>query len=133
MIDSPFPPAPLIPSETQKHSRLGIASFVIGLVSLIIFCLAVVLAFGYGVSIASSTPSVQSLESSPTILVFGLMMLVSPFLGLVGAVLGFVAVFQKDKKKLFGILGIVVNLLIVLAFCALLVIGLAGRSGSLGL
>jgi hypothetical protein len=133
MIDSPFTSAPLIPAETQKHSRLGIASFVIGLVSLIIFCLAVVLAFGYGVSIASSSPSVQSLEASPTILAFGLMMLISPFLGLVGAVLGFVAVFQKDKKKLFGILGIVVNLLIVLAFCALLVIGLAGRSGSLGL
>jgi hypothetical protein len=133
MIDSPFTPAPLIPAEAQKHSRLGIASFVIGLVSLIIFCLAIVLAFGYGVSIASSSPSVQSLEASPTILAFGLMMLVSPFLGLVGAVLGFVAVFQKDKKKLFGILGIVVNLLIVLAFCALLVIGLAGRSGSLGL
>lgn len=133
MIDSPFIPPPLIPAETQKHSRLGIASFVIGLVSLIIFCLAIVLAFGYGVSVASSSPSVQSLEASPTILAFGLMMLFSPFLGLVGAVLGFVAVFQKDKKKLFGILGIVVNLLIVLAFCALLVIGFAGRSGSLGL
>lgn len=133
MIDSPFAPAPLIPAETQKHSRLGIASFVIGLVSMIVFCLAIILAFGYGVSIASTTPSIQSLETSPTILVFGFLMLISPFIALIGAVLAFVAVFQKDKKKLFGILGIVVNLLIVLAFCALLVIGLAGQSGTLGL
>jgi small-conductance mechanosensitive channel len=133
MIDSPFTPAPPVPAANQSHSRLGIASFVIGLISFIIFCLAIVLAFGYGVSIASTAPSIQSLESSPMIITFGVMMLVSPVVSLVGAVLGFVAVFQKVKKKLFAILGIVVNLLVVLVFCALLVIGLAGQSGTLGL
>jgi hypothetical protein len=133
MVDPSFIPSPFTPSDTKTHSRLGIASFVIGLVSMFIFCLAIVLAFGFGVSIASTNPSIQSLQTSPTILAFGLMMLISPFFGLVGAVLGFVAVFQKDKKKLFGVLGIVLNLLIVLAFCALLVTGLAGQSGAFGL
>jgi uncharacterized membrane protein len=133
MVDPSFMPTPLTPSDTKTHSRLAIASFVIGLVSMFIFCLAIVLAFGYGASIASTNPTIQNLQTSPTVLAFGLMMLVSPFFGLVGAVLGFVAVFQKDKKKLFGILGIVLNLLIVLAFCSLLVIGLAGQSGALGL
>ncbi len=133
MVEPSFPPAPTFPGDDRKHSRLGLASFAIGLVSLLIFCLAFVLALGYGVSIAASNPSIQSLQSSPTVIFFGLLILISPILGLVGAVLGFVAVFQKNSRKLFTILGIVFNLLVILAFCVLLVIGLAGQAGSLSL
>jgi hypothetical protein len=133
MVDPFFTPAPVTPSGMQKHSRIGIASFVIGLVSMFIFCLAIVLAFGYGLSITATNPSFQVEQSNPTVLGLGLLLFSSPILSLVGAVLGFVAVFQKDKKKLFSVLGIVLNLLIMLAFCALLVIGLVGQSGALGL
>jgi hypothetical protein len=133
MIDSPFIPAPITPSDTKKHSRIGIASFVIGIVSMLIFCLAILLAFGYGITIASLNPSIQSLQSSPTILVLGLVLFLSPILGLVGVVLGFVAVFQKNNKKLFAVLGLVFNFLIILVFCVLLVFGLAGQSGAFGL
>ncbi|MGA2504591.1 MAG: hypothetical protein ABSG01_10925 [Anaerolineales bacterium] len=133
MVDPFFTPAAATPSDSQKHSRIGIASFVIGLVSMFIFCLAIVLAFGYGLSITATNPSFQVEQSNPTVLGLGLLLFSSPILSLVGAVLGFVAVFQKDKKKLFSVLGIVLNLLIMLTFCALLVIGLVGQSGALGL
>ena len=133
MIDSPFIPTPITPYDTRKHSRISIASFVIGIVAMLIFCLAILLAFGYGITIASSNPSVQSLQGSPTILVLGLVLFLSPILGLVGVVLGFVAVFQKNNKKLFAIFGLVFNFLIILAFCVLLMFGLAGQSGTFGL
>lgn len=133
MVDSSFIPATNIPSNAQKHSRIGIASFVVGIVSMLIFCLAILLAFGYGFSMTAQNPSFQVSRSSPIILALSLMMLISPVLSLVGAVLGSVAVFQQNLKKLFAILGLVFNMLVILAFCVLLVIGLAGQSGSLGL
>ena len=133
MIDSPIIPAPIPLSEMQKQSKIGIASFVIGIVSMLIFCLAIVLAFGYGITIGGTNPSIQSLQSSPTILALGLLLFLSPILGLVGVVLGFVAVFQKNHKRLLAVLGLVFNLLIILAFCVLLVFGLVGQTGTFGL
>ncbi len=133
MNDTPFiPPSGNLP-DARKHSRLGIASFVIGIISMLVFCLAIVLAFGYGITIASSNPSIQSLQGSPTFLALGLVLFLSPILSLVGVVLGFVAVFQKDSKKLFAVLGLVFNFLIILVFCVLLVFGLLAPSGSFGL
>jgi hypothetical protein len=133
MLEPSFTPAPTIPLENPRHSKIGVASFVVGIVSMLIFCLAIVLAFGYGISIAASNPTIQNLQSSPTILALGLILFLSPVLSLVGVVLGFVALFQKNSKRLFAVLGLVFNFLIILAFCVLLVVGLAGQSGTLGL
>lgn len=126
---SSSPISPQLPS----HSKLGIASLAIGILSMLVFCLSIVLAFGYGISIASTHPTVQSLQSSPMILALGLLMFLSPILSLVGSVLGFVAIFQKNSKKLFSVLGLVFNLLTILAFCVLLVTGVVGQAGNFGL
>lgn len=116
MYDSTLTPPPLIPRNTRKHSRIGIASFVIGIVAVLIFCLAF-----------------QIDVSSLTVLALGILRWISsPILSLVGVGLGFGAVVQKNDKKLFGIIGLVINLLIILVFCVLVVIGMAGQSGSLG-
>ncbi len=132
MYDSSFAPPPLIPPDTRKHSKIGIASFVISLVAALIFCLAFLLAFGYGFSMAAQNPSFQVDQGSPFILTLGLLMCASPFLSMVGLGLGIGAVVQKADKKLFGIIGLAGNLLIILAFCVLAAIGLATQSGSLG-
>jgi len=132
MYDSTFTPPPLIPPVTQKHSRIGIASFVIGIVAVLILCLAFLLAFGYVFSMASQNPSFQVDQSSPTVLVLGVLMFLSPILSLVGVGLGIGAAVQKNDRKLFGIIGLVLNLLIILAFCVLVVVGLSGQFGNLG-
>jgi hypothetical protein len=133
MFEPSFISTPTISPQSPSHSKLGIASLAIGILSMLVFCLAIVLAFGYGLSVASTHPTVQSLQSSPTILALGLLMFLSPILSLVGSVLGFVAIFQKNSKKLFIILGLVFNLLTFLAFCVLLATGLAGQAGNFGL
>jgi len=131
MYDSTFTPPPLITPGTQKHSKIGIASFVIGIVAMLIFCLVILLAFGYGFTMAMQNPYFQVDQSSPTILTLGLLMCVSPILSLVGVGLGIGAMAQKNEKKLFGIIGLVLNLLVILVFCGLFVYGI-GQSGGLG-
>jgi len=131
MYDSTFTPPQLITPGTQKHSKIGIASFVIGIVATLIFCLVILLAFGYGFTMAMQNPYFQVNQSSPTILALGLLMCVSPILSLVGVGLGIGAMAQKNEKKLFGIIGLVLNLLVILVFCGLFVYGI-GQSGGLG-
>lgn len=133
MYDSALTPPPLIPPDTRKHSRIGIASSVIGIVAALIFCLAFILAFGYGFSMVAQNPSFQVDQSSPTVLSLGLVMCISPLLSLIGVGLGIGGVVQKNDKKIFGIIGLVLNLLIILVFCVLAVIGMTGQSDSLGL
>ncbi len=132
MYDSSFPPPPQIPPDTRVHSKVGIASFGIGIVAVLIFCLAFLLAFGYGFFMIAQNPTFQVDQNSSTILALGLLICISPLLSLIGVGLGIGAVLQKNDKKLFGIIGLVLNLLIILVFCVLAVIGFAGQSGSLG-
>jgi hypothetical protein len=133
MYDSASSLPPLIPPETRKHSRIGITSFGIGIVAVLIFCLAILLAFVYVGSAEAQNLSFQVDQGSPAILALGLLLLISPILSLVGSGLGFVALLQKNDRRLFGIIGFVLNLLIVLVFCILFAIGIVGQSGSLGL
>ena len=127
MYDPTLTPPLLIPSVTQKHSRIGIASFVIGIVAVLILCLAFLLAFGYGFSMASQNPSFQVDQSSPTVLALGVLICISPILSLVGLGLGIGAAMQKNDRKLFGIIGLVLNLLIILVFCVLVVVAMSGQ------
>jgi hypothetical protein len=60
-------------------------------------------------------------------------MCISPILSLVCVGLGISAVVQKSDKKVFGTIDLGLNLLIILIFCVLAVIGVPGQSGSLGL
>lgn len=132
MSDTTFAPPPIIPPDTRKHSRIGLASFVISIVAAMIFCLAFLLAFGYGFSMAAQDPSYEFDQGSPFILTLGLLMCISPFISMVGLGLGIGAMVQKTDKKLFGIIGLVVNLVVILTFCILASIGLLMQSGNLG-
>jgi hypothetical protein len=136
MYDSTATPAPLIPAETKKQSKIGIASFVIGILAMLIFCIALVLTIIYAIPIASqitSTTSYQIDQSSPTVISLGILMLISPLLSLVGAALGIGALVQKNQKKTLGVIGLVLNLLIILVFCVMFILGVAVQSGSLSL
>ena len=133
MYDSSFAPPPLIPSPAQKHSKIGIASFVVGILAALVFCLVILLAFGFDFLMAAQNPTFQINQNSPTVLSLGLVMCLSPVLSLVGVGLGIAAVLQKNVKKLFGILGLVLNLMTILTFCILVGIGFVAQSGAITL
>jgi hypothetical protein len=105
----------------RKHSRLGIASFIISMVVVLIIFGDIALALGLsgGISVPQSYAGVDTALTCA-----------SALLAAVGLVLGIVAVTRKNTKKVFGILGLVFNALIVLGICALIGINIMSIAGT---
>jgi len=100
----------------MKHSRLGIASFIMSIVIGVLVLVTIVTA---GV-MQVSTPGGMD-ENAPTTILIGLAILL--LLGLVAIGLGIAGVFQKDCKKVFAILGLVFSTGIIIGTVALMIIG----------
>lgn len=105
-----------LPPEPQKHSGVGIASFIIGMVVGGVQLVLVVVAAAMVMGGAS--------EDSPQMMVVGCSFLVGMAANLVGIVLGIVGAVQKNRKKVFSILGLTINALVLLGLLGLMVIGL---------
>ncbi len=91
-----------------KHSEYGLASFMLFLAGLCVF-------FGWVVFkgvVASSNSANQDVPVILLVFVEGIfLMLTEPLIlvSVVGICLAFVGLFQKNRKKLFAILGLVFN------------------------
>ena len=106
------------PEYPVKHSGLGIASFVISLVTGVGFCAFFVVA---GVLAQQAG---DNFDQSPAAVMVGL-----SFFALVGAaclgfVLGVAGLFQRNRFQVFAILGILFNIAIMVVFVGLLIIGM---------
>jgi hypothetical protein len=107
-------------NERQRHSGFGIASLAIGiLVGLMEFALFVVA----GVMETTQPGGVD--ESSPEAIVLGLCLIGGLGVCLFGALLGAVSFFQRDRLKVFGVLGIGINLSVLTLAVGLVALGLA--------
>ena len=99
----------------NKHSRFGIASFVLSLVvgfSLIVLVLATAIH-------RHRNPEVSRVFN----MVLGTAMF-GLFLGdLLAAALGIAAVCQKERQKVFGVLGLSFSLLIIMGTTILMIVG----------
>ena len=118
MYDSSFPPpvAPPPPLPVQKkHSGVGIASFVIGIVSVLGVCVTFGLSF-YAQSASSQTSS--SMTST-----VGFLGICSMVISLVGVGLGIAGVVQKVQSKVFPIIGLVLSALVLLGMCGIMLLG----------
>jgi hypothetical protein len=103
-----------------KHSGFGIASFVLSLVVGVGLFAAMAIAVGLTIDNPGGVD-----ETSPLVAMVGFLFLFGMFLCVVAIVLGFVGVLQRDRKKVFAILGIVFNALIIMGTVGLIVVGLA--------
>lgn len=103
----------------RTHSGLGIASFATSLVSAILVLALLVVA---GIMEASAPAGLD--EQSPAAIGIGCSMVLFLLCALVALGLGIGALFQKDRHKVFPILGVVVSALTLFLTLALLVIGL---------
>jgi succinate dehydrogenase hydrophobic anchor subunit len=115
-------PSPLMPPTAQKHSKLGIASFIIGIGAVLIICLTFVLIVVTSPYMVTSYSTLPADYIVPTVLKIIFLLFISLILSLIGLGLGIAAVVQKQKKKLFGIIGLMINLLFLLVFLGMVVV-----------
>jgi len=107
------------PDQPLKHSGMGIASCLIALGAGLFEFIFVVIA---GV-MASSPQGVD--ENSPEAIVLGLFILGGLLAAVVGGVLGIVGATQANRNKLFAVLGLCLNGVIVVGVLGLMVLGMA--------
>lgn len=123
-MDSLSPPPPLpvpaAPAVERKHSGLGISSFIIslggGVAMFLLFCVA-----GF---METTTPGGIDEESGVAV-VLGLVIFAVIAVHLLGLGLAIGGLTQRDRKKVFSVLGLVFNALIVVGTTALIVLGSA--------
>ncbi|HZG83628.1 DUF6142 family protein [Paenibacillus sp.] len=101
------------------HSRAGIASFLLAAVSVV----GLIAAFAFAASMAPLLAADPEAHLGRMLAAVGLMCLFV-VTALVGGVLGIVGLFQKQRSRLFSILGLSINALLVAAVMALLLFGM---------
>lgn len=105
--------------EPKKVSILGIISTVIAiLIGAGIFTVFIIA--GY---LEATTPGGVS-DKSPTAIIIGLAAIFALAVNALGVILGAVGVFQRNTNKLFAVVGIMLNLLILLTTFGLIALGL---------
>lgn len=103
-----------------KHSGLGIASFVVSLAGGAAL-MGLIIAAGV---IEATAPGTMD-ANSPASVFLGLLIIGSGGLDVVSAALGIASLFQTQRKKTFGVLGLVFSILTILGIGVLMVIGFA--------
>jgi hypothetical protein len=104
----------------MKHSGLGISSFILSILAGPCLFLVFVVA---GIMEASTPGGID--EKSPAAVVVGLSFIAFLLLLLVSLGLGIGGLFQKDRKKLFAILGTIFSTGLILCSLLVLLVGLA--------
>jgi hypothetical protein len=105
--------------QPLKHSRLGIASFCLALVGGVIeFALLVV------VAILDASDQGGMDEDSPQAILLGAGLIGGGILCLLGLALGIAGLCEGRRKKVFAVLGVVMNVLAILGVGVVMLIGL---------
>lgn len=106
--------------EQKKHSGLGVASFITSIISGVFIFLLIVVA---GV-MEASTPGGMDEESIGAVMV-GLFLLLFLGAALVALGLGIGGLLQKERKKIFAILGTVFSAVWLVITFFIMLLGLA--------
>ncbi|MBW7457208.1 hypothetical protein ACFOLF_09345 [Paenibacillus sepulcri] len=123
-----FNPEPAFePEPVRSQSKLGIASFIIGLASIVGFIICSIIAASSIMDyITADGKTVQNIEKfseeiakDAPLLLSILFMIVSIGLSLIGLILGIVGACMRNTRKAFSIIGIVLNGLLSFGFAAL--------------
>lgn len=117
--------------ERWGHTRMGIASVVIAVLATVLIVVLIIVVGSVATSMFQgqdpATIDPQSVQDSPEaagLAAAGFGILGGFLLYFVGLVLGVAGIFQRRKKRLFGILGAVFNGLVLLAILLLIVLSL---------
>ena len=103
----------------QKHSGLGVASFITSIVSTIFIFMTIVVA-----SVVEITSPGGMDESSATAIMVGLFLIAFVFASLIALGLGIGGIFQKERKKIFSVLGMIFSVVTLMCTTFVLIIGI---------
>lgn len=103
-------------ASVRAHNGTGIASFIIG-VTCVILMLALIGTAGVMTKAGKLTPELT--------MIIGLGMMSACFVDLIGVALGFFGAVDRSSKKVYPVLGLVLNIGILVLFAALVAIGLS--------
>lgn len=112
-----------------KHSGPGIASFVIAMLTLVCYAAAFVYAGSQAASIMDENNKLIA-ESAETIMYLGLTVLILVALNVIGAVTGIVGLTFRQRRKVFAVLGTLINAVFLLLFMLLLSMVLVNAGAS---
>jgi hypothetical protein len=102
-----------------KHSGPGIASFIIALVTLVGYAVSFVFVGMQASDILSNSNDVIA-DSSETIMFLGLTVLILAAVNVIGAVIGIIGLTLRRRRKVFAIIGTIINGAILLLFMLLI-------------
>jgi hypothetical protein len=106
--------------EEQKHSGLGIASFITSIIAGILIFLLLLIA---GVMETSTPGGID--EDSASAVIIGLFLLALLGAAFVALCLGIGGLIQKERKKIFAILGTAIAAVTTLGTIFIIILGLA--------
>jgi hypothetical protein len=120
----PEPGTPLNPPYHElrhnfQHSGPGIASFVISMITLLGYIVSFVIAGAMATSILDEFGEISN-DSSQAFLFLGLVVLGLAALNVIGVVLGIIGISLRNRRKVFGIIGTIINAVIILLFMLLI-------------
>ena len=123
-LGNTFPPdLPGTPAERLKHSGPGISSFIVGLVALLGHIATFVLLFlalNNTIQLLGSSLNREDLAFHPAVVLSSLAFLVCLVLNLSGVLLGIIGLVLKNRRKVFAIIGLILNALFILLFVGLI-------------
>ncbi|NIK76893.1 hypothetical protein FHS15_002018 [Paenibacillus castaneae] len=142
-FESGFSNPPFVPEVPKTHSKLGVASFILALVAVVLFIVAI--AFGsvfvkqiVDSNIVLADPSDRAAfeaslqnyledlgkEFFIPVMIAVMSVLAAMALSFVGLILGIIGAFTKMRKKAYSVVGIIINGLIVVSTIGFFIIGL---------
>ncbi|WP_139995531.1 hypothetical protein [Paenibacillus paridis] len=150
-VNEPYAPRPIFSNENsdilvvKKHSGLGIAAFIIGLICVVIVIIGGVTGSSLVDQLANSdliitdpndTQAIQeSIEAlgEDALIAMSLTLLClvgAGMLAFVGLILAIIAACSSKRRKMFGVIGILVNVLVIVAGISLFFSGIASIASS---
>ena len=106
--------------DTEKHSGYGIVSFILSCISII----SLIVLFIYSAKIEAENPEVFLDETSFEAMIAGLVIIAIIMVSSIGFGFGIAGLFQKNRKKVFSVLGTILSLIIVLLLVSSILFGI---------
>lgn len=125
----PYPSQPDLDSQSSyqkvdrdlQHSGPGIASFIISLVTILGYAALFLFIIMKASSMVNENSNLLA-ESSQSIMLLGMTVIILSALNVIGVVIGIIGLSIRKRRKVFGVIGTLINGVIILLFMLLITI-----------